>query len=364
MSNAKKPIRISWAAVGRRLRAGAWRVYAFALLLVIGFLTWRAFRYLLASLVLPAAVPPQVTGLPRRLGEEVMHSQFSDFPALQAVSHPRSPIAHYHRIDGWVQPDPYNNCTTSGCHNPLPHAERKEVRAFLNMHATSIHCGVCHMQTEARPRPVAWYDLESGEQTDTPAILRAYGMLTTAEGTTPALTEDDRRALVPLLRQAAADADNDPTLRELARHFAFVHAGAAMTADLIESAAATLARRMRGEYGAKLALTDAEGDVLLAHPDTSPLVREYLTRGQTMPEAERTDLLTRLHPLRADQPLFCGDCHQAEQPAINLSSLGYPPARAAQLVRPIVTEMIAHIAEGRPMFLPGFTRPEEPPTRP
>src|SRR5690606_8055967 len=94
-----------------------------------------------------------------------------------------SPLAHYHRIDSWIEPDPFNDCARSGCHAPLPHARRKEVRAFLNMHATSIHCGVCHFQTDREPLNLGWYDLDHGEVRAEPAILQAYAMITNADST-------------------------------------------------------------------------------------------------------------------------------------------------------------------------------------
>jgi hypothetical protein len=138
---------------------------------------------------------------------------------LDAAEHPRSPLAHHHRLIH----DParfLNDCVPApGCHNPLPHSSA--IRAFLNMHATSIHCGVCHFQSDDRPRSLTWYDLESGHTRTPPSILAAYGMVTGADTESRWKSADHaaQTRLVDSLRRAAKDAGGASDLEQLADHF-------------------------------------------------------------------------------------------------------------------------------------------------
>ena len=159
---------------GRRLaRAGLHsipRVYAVAVILVTVWLSYRAIAYLMISLFTPAKTPAQITGIPTHLDEAFLQTHRADWLGVELSEHPRVPPAHYHRIGGWLQPDPFNGCTQAGCHRPNPHDQRKEVRAFLNMHATSLHCGVCHLRSDKEPLETAWYDLQTGKQRAAPTV--------------------------------------------------------------------------------------------------------------------------------------------------------------------------------------------------
>jgi len=346
------------AAAGRIALHALQRVYALALIVVIGWLTYSAVAYLVASLVAPAAAPPQITAFPVRLDEEVLRTQRSRWLAMTATEAPRLPLAHYHLLGPGAVVDPLNTCTQSGCHAPLPHAESKEVRAFLNMHATSIHCGVCHMKIDDRPLPLAWYELEKGDVVERPALLAAYDMLTSEafaeQIARPDAAYQDR--LVRLLRQAATAVDTVPALHALARHFAAVRPGSPAFSELIVSARESLPRHFRGQYGAKLALRDkAGGRPILGHPGNEAAVETFLRRQASLTEAERDALLDDVHPLRRTEALRCGDCHTPEGGLVDFARAGFPAARIENLVHSIVTQMIEHINEGRPFSIPEFT---------
>lgn len=336
------------------------RIYATGLIVLIGYLTFNAVGYLFGSLFNPTVVPEQITGYPARLDESFLRSTRSSFKALDWTEHPRTPPAHYHRIDSWIAPDHFNDCARSGCHAPLPHARRKEVRAFLNMHATSIHCGVCHMKTDASPLQLTWYDLETGQAQTPPAILEAYALLTSAEHEGLRRRPDDafQSRLVTLLRDAAAAADKLPALSLLADHVAAIRVESPSFVKLLTSAAEKLPRHFRGEYGAKLAMRDAGGQPVLGHPDTEALVEEFLRRGASLSAGERGALLEKIHPLRRTEALRCSDCHVARGGMLDFAGAGYPDARVQTLVNPIVTQMIEHIDQGRVFHFPGFVRPE------
>lgn len=348
------------ARVARGALDGLRRVYALLLIGVICWLSYGAIRYLIDSLIRPAETPQQIAGVPHRLEETVLHGSRPDWLGLQAVENPRVPLAHYHRFDTWIQPDRFNDCTRSGCHAPLPHTRRKEVRAFLNLHATSMHCGVCHMEPEEHPLRLVWYALDTGRATEPPPLLRAFAWLA---GNPPgAVVQRARQVeIVGLLRAAAAASLGDPALARAADRLERTRPGSLSFERRLAEADAAVRRAFRGAYGAKLALRDARGRPRLAHPDTAYAEREWAARGAAATGADRDALLSALHPLRRAQPQSCADCHTAGQSLIDFAGLGYPEARVHMLRDSLLFQMIQHIREGRPFYLPSFGAPPPDP---
>ncbi|HPF41359.1 MAG TPA: hypothetical protein P5081_20550 [Phycisphaerae bacterium] len=353
---------IAWFVRGtwRNIKRVIPRAYAFALAFVICYLTYQALAYLIIGLLRPASSPPQITQLPRRMDASLLKMDRSSWLALDATDRPRTPPSHYHRIGDWIEPDRQSGCTTSGCHSSLPHNERKEVRAFLNMHATSVHCGVCHMKTDRAPLSLTWYDLSSGNSTNPPAILQAYGLLTSDEYEKNRETPDSdyQSELVRLLKLAAKEADNLPALKQLADHVSAVRATSDEFKLLLVQAREALPRHFRGEYGAKIGMRGVGGDPILTHPNTEKLIAQYLEQKDTIKGRDRKDLLDRIHPLRRDKPLDCSACHRKTDSLIDFARMGYPPARAKALVDPVVVEMIENINKGVPFHLPEFINPK------
>lgn len=344
-----------WQRAWRFVRGLPLRMYALAMIVLVSWVSYRAIRYLLVSLLVPSAAPQQITGLPVRLTEDVLRSERGQWEGIAATVHPRSPLAHYHRMDSWIQPDPGNNCTTSGCHTPLPHARRKEVDAFLNMHATSMHCGVCHFDVRDVPLTLTWYRTREGSRCGVPAALRALTEVIAVRGKAQAANEDDRRRIAGLLDEAARDADGQPQLRVLADHFAAATAPGEPFDRLLAAAETQLPRQFRGEYGCKLAVVDARGEPMLAHPGTEEAVRAFSAHAPP-PGAERDELVKRLHPLRRESPRACHECHVGEGGLVDFHVMGYPAERARQLVGPVVVRMIEQMRDGRPFYLPEFVR--------
>lgn len=398
--------RIPW----RRMASASWRafrrtfprVYALALTALIGYLTFAAVRYLIVSLAIESGPPAQITALPTRLDAATLAAGRSAFAALDAAEHPRSPLAHYHRLDTWIAPDAHNDCSRSGCHAPLPHARDKELRAFLNMHASSMHCGVCHFDHQPTPLKLAWYDLKTGEPRGTPALLDAFGMVLAAgvpaaAGEADAMGRGPRRSEASTIDQSSADrlgqliheaadaAGGSRSLKELARHIAAVRPGSPAMDKLLIAAREELPRHFRGEYGAKLAVVDRDGNLLRGHPNTEEAKRNYLqaveraaerngaavsptnqtvTTSQAvdvaprqdtgLPQNERDSLLAAVHPLRRKEPRSCTDCHRSDQSLIDFKAIGMPGPRVDALVNPVVFRMIEHIGQGRAFGLPEF----------
>lgn len=343
------------------------RIYAVIPIVVVLFLSYQAFRYLVVQLLIPYEPPRQVAQIPTRLTAEVWRSEPEEFLGVVSAAHPRTPLAHYHHIDGWFQPDPVNDCTRSGCHTPMSHSASKEVRAFLNMHATSIHCGVCHMQRDDEPLQLVWYDLHSGDVTDIPALIRAYAWLHSAEGvdalTRPTLYAQQK--LVALLNEAVADSGGDPSLQPLVD----LVAGPRYTSDEFVANLREVRERLplhfRGEYGAKLALRDSTtGRPVLRYADTQAAIQEFLRDGEKLDDAARKALLDKIHPQRRTPSLQCHDCHQPADSLLNLAAVGYPAQRIEALYRPWIFRAIEHIASGQPLHLPEFVLPQSPETTP
>lgn len=335
------------------------RIYAVIPIVVVLYLSYKAIEYLVVMLLVPYAPPPQITHIPARMTQEAWQAEPDRWLGTALTDNPRAPLRHYHHIDGWFQPDHQNDCTRSGCHGPLPHAERKETRAFLNMHATSVHCGVCHLQSEQTPLPLIWYDLDDGAATDPPALLQVHELLTSDEGraavANPTAEIQDR--LVTLLRTAARQSDNDPDLVRLADEVYAPRYSSPQFQMAIELVAARLPLHFRGEYGAKLALRDDSGRPILAHPGTAQAIRQYLVLDEDASAAQRAELLAAVHPKRRPQTLQCTDCHTPGTSLVDLSKVGYSPARVRALQTQWVFGMIEHISDGQPFVLPGFVTP-------
>lgn len=341
------------------------RLWAFALIVLVLYLSWNALMYLVNALVLPAGPPAQITAVPLRPNEALLRAAPGELAGVTAVANPRTPPTHYHQIDAWFQPDPQNTCTQSGCHAPLPHGRNKADRAFLNMHATSLHCGVCHLQTDVRPLPLTWYHLKTGAAQDTPALLRAYAWLQDPPHQARPATRTDQAEVVALIKAAATEAGGSVKLRELARHLAAVRPASEMFQRLLASARDILPEHFRGEYGAKLALQDPQTHApRLAHPGSTDAVRRYLAEKGTLTGADRATVLQQVHPLRRPQTLHCTECHRSEGALVDLAALGYPPARVQQLTQPMLMQAIESMASGRPFFMPGFFGNGALPTHP
>ncbi|HVP10210.1 MAG TPA: hypothetical protein VMV94_03380 [Phycisphaerae bacterium] len=347
----------------RFLREIGVRVYAVGIVALVCWLSFFALRYLVVTLMFPSKAPPQIIGIPTRLDRELLQTRRSQWPGIEMIANPRTPPAHYHRVDGWIQPDRFNDCTQSGCHLALPHTKRKEVRAFLNMHATSIQCDVCHAQSNVRPLALTWYDLDRGKACDSPAALRAYEFVTSEEGRKQLAepTAAVQKKLVDLLTAASRAADGLYALQQLARHVASVRPTSDAFQKLVEAVRSALPRHFRGEYGAKLALRDpATGRPILKHPETAKAVTEYLEGGTSLKGAERDALLARIHPQKRAEPLHCTDCHRKDDSLIPFGQIGYPPARQEALTGPTIFQMIQNISAGQPMNLPSFISPSIP----
>lgn len=333
------------------------RLYLAALIALILWLSFGAFSYLLTSLLLAPQTPAQVVDLPALTADDLTRSA-GTFAGLRATPNPREPLAHYHRFGAWFEPDGFNDCTRSGCHGALPHHRNKESRAFLNMHATSIHCGVCHFQSESAPLDLIWYDLRTGGQNGPPAPLRALAWQEQAQkrlgaDEKAAFTSAEQREIVALLREADARSGLG-NFAALAAHMEAVRADSDDFRDLVRGARDTIMQHLRGEYGEKIAVRGTDGKPILKHLGGEAAAAEFLARGDSLSPIERGELLGKVHTLRAPQTRHCTDCHRQEGSLLDLPALGYPATRIDALTRSMLMQAIERIMSGEPLYLPGF----------
>lgn len=365
---ARQPKR-SFAGLLKALPALLWklllqliiRTYAIVLIAVVLYLSLSAFLYLVNNLMLAGPPPDRIVDLPKKLNAEVLAKPTAEFTAVVETDNVRTPLSHYHKIDTWYIPDRANGCTTSGCHAPLPHGANKANRAFLNMHAMTLHCGVCHMEVadEHPPLPLEWYNPISGAPSEPPPLLRAYGWLMAHQATPKSeLTPADQATIVSLLQAAVNAAGGEPSLEALAQHFAAVRVQSPAFQQILAAAPDTVAYQFRGAYGAKLALIDAQtGAPLLQHPGSEAAVAEFRARGDELTGEARADVLNRVHTRRRSNTRRCTDCHTPTNSLVDLAGLGYPPARIERLTHPLLMEAVQRIADGQTFYMPGFVGP-------
>ena len=349
-----------WRIIGGVLGGLIQRVYAIVLIAVILWASYRAIHYLVVFLMFPPPPPLQITQVPKRLDEALLRTSADDFAGMTATEHVRSPLSHFHRLDDWFQYDRFNDCTRSGCHSPLPHTQHREVRAFLNMHATSLHCAVCHYAPHDQHPELTWYDLHSGEPIDRPPLLSAYEFVISPRlMDAEALTPEDQAQLVRLLRAAANAAAGEPAARiaALAESAAAPRVSSDELRHAIAIARAILPRYFRGEYGAKLALRVDGGRPMLAYPDTKAAVDAYLALDENASESRRDELVRQVHLGGQLPSIECEFCHRAEGGWLDLSTVGYPRQRIEALHNPWISRTIEHMAEGQTLHLPRFIAP-------
>ncbi len=75
---------------------------------------------------------------------------------------------HFHHIDYDMAPDNRSSCVE--CHGDIPHDEKKEIRAFGNMHSAFISCETCHVRLEGDQKTgvFKWYDRKTGQIIESP----------------------------------------------------------------------------------------------------------------------------------------------------------------------------------------------------
>lgn len=71
----------------------------------------------------------------------------------------------FHKTDRKATMDTQNTCVS--CHGDVPHDKKKQVRAFLNMHAYFMACETCHVRAHNKnDYKYVWYEKANGKEHD------------------------------------------------------------------------------------------------------------------------------------------------------------------------------------------------------
>jgi hypothetical protein len=322
------------------------RGYALAILLVVLWAGYAAVAYLVRTVFAPAHVPEEY-----RTWETALPGAHPDALHLQELAGlvPRAPIGHYHAVDRALPPDLHNGCLTSGCHNALAHSQRKEIRAFANLHATFLDCGMCHDASISGPTPAMWVDDATGEPCDAPAVLQLMKFLALEAGQIKDQPAEAHPTIESLLGDAAGRSA-DPLLKYLYAQIRTSQPGSPVWRKTVEQLRDELPNHVRGDYGAKLARRKPAEERKAYHRRLVELAQPYLESPKGSPERKR--LHEEIHKGILEKPSACSTCHGDEPARLDFEALGYSPDQAAALRDSAIARQMEQIQKGQPFYLP------------
>jgi hypothetical protein len=323
------------------------RVYALSLFALLAFVGYLSVTYLIHYVFFPYAIPTRLLEWQGRLDVAALRSP--DAPGVTEDAR-RAPMTHFHRVERWYQVDPYNGCTVSGCHQPLPHtAANAKVPAFANFHTTFLTCRMCHQSppTSGQPEHVAWISTATGKPVGTPAILQLLKYLS-QYAQQPATEPSVANATIsPLLKQAIADLGGDSLLEDIQAQIDTSEPGSPVWKSAIGELSGELPLRARGEYRAKLARgNEIGGFVPIDHAD----INRYLSLPPHSPQ--RQALHAKLHADVNPHPVPCIACHASKPGMIDFAAIGFSPQRAAMLSDLELARLMQRIRQGESFYLP------------
>lgn len=321
------------------------RFYAAAILLVVVWAGYTAVAFLVRSVFRPTQVPAQyLTWQTALSGGNLPHTETGGEMVV-----PRAPMEHYHRVDRTLPVDRHNGCLTSGCHNILAHQERKEMRAFANLHATFLACTICHDATITGPTEAMWVSMESGRVTDPPAALQLMRAFEVNSGQIEKQPAEFHTTVARLLPGIVA-VSRDPALEFLSVQIATSEPGSPVWRKAIAQLGNELPGHVRGEYGDKLTRKVDESVLIQQQQRLADLAREYRATSPDTPQ--RRKLHDQIHEGILPKPSACLSCHGGEPARLNFEALGYSPQRAAALRDSVIARWMQQIQQGEPFYLP------------
>ena len=340
------------------------RTYAAAVVGIYTVVAFISLRFLVTMLVSHQAAPIEIVDIPKRLEPQTYFAATAlpvEVSPEGLRKRPRGPLAHFHQIPHWFQPDPRNSCTTAGCHAPLPHGNRVEVRAFLNMHTTFTDCMVCHREQHEANTVARWVKLPEREAIDAPAVLKLANLLEELrddEFSAPFAISERLQALVQASLPASGE---NPQLRRWLARLETTHPQSRLFHNLVNEMADEIHMHVHGEYGAKVGLFD--GNTLLGSPTAAQdtATRAFLRLADNAPATERENLLTTVHAGIAPMGALCTPCHDPNPTLVDFRELEYPQTRLNQLYDNAVMRSVLSIEQGKPFYLPVSGNDEQTP---
>ena len=329
----------SWHAVKGALVRG----YALALLLVVAWAGLLAFVYLYKFVFVPQPVPQRFVQWEARIDPASLRDGRHDEEKPL-----RAPLSHYHQSERLTQKDPKNGCTIAGCHEPLPHANPKQVPAFANFHTTFLSCEMCHNPSAAAGGAAVWFDLATHSQTDGPALLKLIRYLDESNGEAQSNPRAAHTRITPLIARVVEVADRDPLLEHLRLQIDTSEPGSPVWRRSVEHLKRELPSHVRGEYGAKLTR------------DASRYAGEFERLSDLAPgynksargSGERQALHQQAHRGIVKEAVSCTTCHGGDKGSLDYAGLGYGPARARHLSHLQLANLMQQIRSGERFYIP------------
>lgn len=356
--DATTPHHGHWQTVAINIARRGYSVGVMALYIVVATMS---LNFLLSMLLTRETAPMHIVKVPTRLDADAFFAAAATPQEFSTVDTPevRGPLAHFHKIPQWFQPDPRDTCTTAGCHSPLPHGNRIEVRAFLNMHATFVDCLVCHAEGDRGPADAGWFSLPARTPSGTPAILEMASYLEAL----PPITADNATAvstrLQTLLESALPASGHNTQLANWLARVRTTHPESRIFRQLVDEMRDGISLHVRGEYAAKIGFMRDGRVVSDLTADQQAAAREYLAQQKAAPAAQLQPVLDRVHTGIRSVGAMCTPCH-AEQPTlVDIAKLGYPPRRVTELRESAIIRSVLKIEAGQPFYLPLDQEAEE-----
>ncbi len=327
------------------------RSYALALACVMALLAYQSTSFLIHEFSGPHDAV-DTSALPLRLVPEAMAVGSEDPVAVSGANLgqlSRNPLSHFHLIPPWFSPDRANGCADGGCHEALPHAERKETRAFLNMHATFMDCQVCHAEAQPAAESLAWMDLKEHSPRPAPAVLQLATLLEEPFPTEEqALTELSDR-VVELLEQAVEESGGDEEIVEWHHTLATSRVGGPLHLHTLRKLRAGILLHGHGEYGARMGVP---GWGFAVPPEAEAAAARLRAAGD---QAEQADV-DQVHRGFVTPEPDCARCHGEDPGYVPFEALGYPVHRASSLRSNEVVRQVDSAARGETFYLPTLLR--------
>jgi thiosulfate reductase cytochrome b subunit len=333
------------------------RSYSLALLVVVAMVGASSMSFLGKMLLTRPAAPAEIREIPKVLDADMLlpeaHAR-ERHEDQEAERQTRGPLAHFHKIPDWYMEDEQNSCTVSGCHTTLPHGDRIETRAFLNMHTTFVDCQACHVQAEREDAQITWVNLDDREARDAPALLRLADELERIQRDGYGDREATHALLHDLLEQAYQESNDDGELHEWVLELETTHPESRTWERLVKEILMGLPLHVHGEYGAKLGRFDKQGFPVGPDQEAQDATAQLLASAGELGEDEEQELLDRVHAQISEEGLLCTPCHALDDTVIDFAELGYAPSRIRDLESNAVIRQALNIEEGESFFLPTF----------
>ena len=333
------------------------RAYALSLTGFVGALGFVSLSWLVHELFTHAPIV-EVEEIPVRLDAAQLTSASADGeqrPASGAAREGRfgrSPMAHFHVVPAWYSPDPANTCTEGGCHEPLPHGERKEDRAFLNMHTTFVDCQVCHLDAEVPGADVRWVTLADRSVQDAPAVLRLAAVLERPLSDDPGELAVQDRELRAVLQDAVRESGGDSEFSDWLLELGSARLGGVLYRHYVDEMRRGITLHGHGEYGAKLGLPSSDARLWTMDDRKRGAADRLQTVEDSTDEDARQAQVDILHEGVVRPEVSCTSCHTNEPDVIDFAALGYSPGRARSLESNATVEHSQAIERGEPFYLP------------